>query len=620
MEHNLTIQVTLRALPHRRLVQAAGKRNAVELLQRMLAPRQVSTPEPLVPKLKRYHGRMELTWPDMDKHVLTAGCSQMDMQVAFGASLKVSRHRRSVSYDQKCIQSTSGTDWLELRPCCVARLKALKQLISDGVIGNVYVDIKHVVITDWSCRSLQDCLDAHTGFHLALCRAVRSWTWIHLATGGVFEECPGVSYFQHVEDRQEDRQEGRKTAGRYRRPTFAVEHHRSPSQRKMWSNARSIRLRQTLADIIHSLTGWQGDVVNPDFIVCIRTRGALLTMSLRFPSTFHSSEARNWSESGLMSGWGWVQEFFSTTESRELSHVDEACRKHLQEAVRRRMHHMRAAVVAAEQMRRAWAQVSCLPSPSVYSEFGTHELRSHDLVFKLISTLVRSSCQKHRRALHSPEFCPAPQLDVHCIKHVTNPRLAKQYLARVEDVQGLRPSGCAPIKGLRHLKIGSRKGGNPMELELNEHFLFHGATGATVQGILRGGFDPRRGGEGVGKLFGVATYFTPHASKADIYTEQHSNRLPRHAQRELIVARCVLGEVHCTKRAMRDASRPPDGPENNPLDSVIAADRASGGVVDHTEVMIYDKGQAVPEFVVVYSHARSCLCAECMKRPLAGTA
>ncbi|KAL8453877.1 hypothetical protein Emag_001685 [Eimeria magna] len=59
---------------------------------------------------------------------------------------------------------------------------------------------------------------------------------------------------------------------------------------------------------------------------------------------------------------------------------------------------------------------------------------------------------------------------------------------------------------------------NPLLKEaLNEYFLFHGCTEERAALIALSGFDFRRGGENGGKLFGVGTYFSPNASKADLY-------------------------------------------------------------------------------------------------------
>ena len=124
---------------------------------------------------------------------------------------------------------------------------------------------------------------------------------------------------------------------------------------------------------------------------------------------------------------------------------------------------------------------------------------------------------------------------------------------------------------------------------LNEHFLFHGACAETVEEICRGGFDPRRGGNSAGKMFGVATYFAANASKSDLYTEPLTQRLPRQANRKIIVARVLLGESCRTLQRMPDATRLPDGADGKPLDSVWAEVRERSGAVDHLEAMVFDK-------------------------------
>ena len=80
----------------------------------------------------------------------------------------------------------------------------------------------------------------------------------------------------------------------------------------------------------------------------------------------------------------------------------------------------------------------------------------------------------------------------------------------------------------------------------------------------------------------------------------------------MIIARAALGMPYRTREAMPGATRPPDGPDRKPLDSVLAI---GGSCVDHTEVMLYAMNQALPLCVVTYSHDASCACAECGKRP-----
>ena len=81
------------------------------------------------------------------------------------------------------------------------------------------------------------------------------------------------------------------------------------------------------------------------------------------------------------------------------------------------------------------------------------------------------------------------------------------------------------------------------DFDLNEHLLFHGASPSVLEKICKGGFNPQRGGEATGKLFGVASYFAANSSKSDDYTEERSNMLPKCSSRTLVVARFALGEA-----------------------------------------------------------------------------
>eukprot|EP00927_Polykrikos_kofoidii_P010178 TRINITY_DN14308_c0_g1_i1.p1 TRINITY_DN14308_c0_g1~~TRINITY_DN14308_c0_g1_i1.p1 ORF type:complete len:160 (+),score=12.13 TRINITY_DN14308_c0_g1_i1:110-589(+) len=150
--------------------------------------------------------------------------------------------------------------------------------------------------------------------------------------------------------------------------------------------------------------------------------------------------------------------------------------------------------------------------------------------------------------------------------------------------------------------------------DLDEDFLFHGSPLDTVDDICRSGFDPRRAGEFVGRMFGVASYFAVNSSKADVYTGSSTSRLQRQAERRLLVVRAVLGEPHHAKEPMKKSTRPPDDCDGQALGYVVAERRIEGGAVDHTEVMIYDKGQALPVAIVTYVHQKECACAACHRR------
>ncbi|CAE8628108.1 unnamed protein product [Polarella glacialis] len=246
------------------------------------------------------------------------------------------------------------------------------------------------------------------------------------------------------------------------------------------------------------------------------------------------------------------------------------------------------------ELQRAWLLAAQLPQPSQYLEYDIVVLPTSSPVWRLLSGLFVGSAAKHRHALHSADFCEAPALEVEQIRSVVNPRLLQSYLAELDSILGKHRGGCTAIPELEHLRLPP----GLFRPDLNEHLLFHGALPESVEKICKGGFDPRRGGEGVGKMFGTATYFAINASKSDFYTEEKACPRQRSAQRTMIVARAALGACFRTGKQQKKWSRPPDGPDGLPFDSVWAAAAASGGCVDHVEV-IWLQLVSVCEFVCI---------------------
>jgi len=260
-----------------------------------------------------------------------------------------------------------------------------------------------------------------------------------------------------------------------------------------------------------------------------------------------------------------------------------------------------------------WLQASCLPRNSCCTEYAVENLPMDSPMAQTMSELVRGSVVRHRRKLKSPDLCDPPCLEVVAVRSVVNPRLQVKYLAQLSDLDGKRKLyGCSGVPELEHLKVQP----TPMDLDLNEHLLFHGAPSTTIEKICRAGFKPQRGGEVTGKLFGVGSYFAANSSKSDDYTEERANPLPRSSIRTLVVARVVLGEVHRTKQRMDRATRPPDGADESELDSVLALPTTQGGCVDHLEVVVYSEACALPVALVDYRHAHACPCAFCLRRPV----
>ncbi|KAL8437167.1 hypothetical protein ACSSS7_001146 [Eimeria intestinalis] len=90
------------------------------------------------------------------------------------------------------------------------------------------------------------------------------------------------------------------------------------------------------------------------------------------------------------------------------------------------------------------------------------------------------------------------------------------------------------------------------------------------------------------------------------------------AVRCLLVARVCLGEVYKTLSTMPDARMPPNKPDpvssKLAYDSIMAECRARGGVVDAVEFVVFERAQALPQFIVTYSHAPHCKLEEAAAR------
>lgn len=256
-------------------------------------------------------------------------------------------------------------------------------------------------------------------------------------------------------------------------------------------------------------------------------------------------------------------------------------------------------------------QASCLPQLSRSVTYGLHEIPLTSPLAKYLSNLFTFTAASHRIQLGHPGFAPAPRLRVTRIERILNARLYDKYMSEVQDLQGLfRGRGCDPFNAFPHLRVDAASL-PPGQVDLNECFAFHGATDDVVTNICKAGFDPRRGGEVAGKLFGVGSYFAVNSSKSDIYTDLN-DRQPRGSERKIIVARLAMGRVYRVEHGCSHLTRPPDE-----YDSIWADARSNGGCVDHPELIIFKEAQALPQFVITYVHEcpTSELCSECSKRP-----
>ena len=132
---------------------------------------------------------------------------------------------------------------------------------------------------------------------------------------------------------------------------------------------------------------------------------------------------------------------------------------------------------------------------------------------------------------------------------------------------------------------------------LNECFLYHGTKREIADIIVAHGFDERLAQ--LKGLYGAGNYFANQACKAGHYTEKDKYT----GEKTMLVVRVTLGDPFYTAGGMQDERRPPE--KNSRIfgagvlyDSVIANTGAAGQV--HRELIVYDRRQAYPEYIVTY--------------------
>ena len=179
--------------------------------------------------------------------------------------------------------------------------------------------------------------------------------------------------------------------------------------------------------------------------------------------------------------------------------------------------------------------------------------------------MFHASMVKHRVSSRSGCWCCAPRVSVTRICELFHADKQQEYeqARRARCARG--DNDCTRIHGMTAMKCEVP----PYWKDMNEYLLYHGTSFRKAEGILQTGFDPQRGGDMTGSMFGKGTYFAQNASKSDLYTtckECASDNFKecRHAQGErcILVARVLLGESfvetapYCRHEALDQSTRP----------------------------------------------------------------
>jgi len=268
-----------------------------------------------------------------------------------------------------------------------------------------------------------------------------------------------------------------------------------------------------------------------------------------------------------------------------------------------------------QQCRELADQLFALPCYELTDKRMTYEVKPLDRLDPRGCWLMDAflnSFQRHRWSYQSDKWAPVAKIKNVVVSEIYNPRLVQAYRAELQQLQ-LRAGGeCTTVPELSDaIRLRTACGGP----NLNEHFLFHGCSWDSADCIMKEGFDPRLGGVASGNAFGIGSYFTTVASKADFYTQKNidSNQAVGSKQRQMFVSRVALGEIY-EAWYFEKYRRPPQKANGSGYDSVLGVPRVRGGPVDYDEFIVYRIAQAVPQYIIRYEHEEWCACRTCKHR------
>lgn len=169
-----------------------------------------------------------------------------------------------------------------------------------------------------------------------------------------------------------------------------------------------------------------------------------------------------------------------------------------------------------------------------------------------------------------------------------------------------------------------------LDKRANEYWLFHGSNSENIPDLLQIGYDPRV--SSLLGLFGGGFYLAENSSKSNQYIScpgcGNNSRLSRIKCScknqdkfvfSIILYRVVLGDVHIALRYDEEkycgtfdrngkqihVRRPPVKENTRELyDSVMGESIRNGGThIQHREFVLYDRGQAYPEYVIDFQRS-----------------
>mmetsp|Transcript_38479 Transcript_38479/g.60046 ORF Transcript_38479/g.60046 Transcript_38479/m.60046 type:complete len:357 (+) Transcript_38479:780-1850(+) len=227
---------------------------------------------------------------------------------------------------------------------------------------------------------------------------------------------------------------------------------------------------------------------------------------------------------------------------------------------------------------------------------------------------------------HFPGACggtggkPCIGFKVTKVTRIQNSSLWRPYHWRKQCITEKLPE-METLRASCHLASYPLSSGPAIDPAANEFYAFHGQSAASIENMKDAGISQEIGHPS--SLFGGGIYFSPSAFRANmsvpcsrcdggtIGRRECSCSVTSAAEHTMVIARVTLGDAHiCTEydgvtykgEIHRPRRRPPLSEETGHVnDSIIGESIENGGThLTYRELVVYDRFQCYPEFVVNY--------------------
>ncbi|CAF0935835.1 unnamed protein product [Adineta ricciae] len=249
--------------------------------------------------------------------------------------------------------------------------------------------------------------------------------------------------------------------------------------------------------------------------------------------------------------------------------------------------------------------------------------------FHMISSLINSTISLHDNQYGTVNGRDPTEFVVKQIKRIQNARLWHEYCFKKDSIIRKNNDQLSDYGSSIYLEATPIL--TPLlDKRANEYWLFHGSNPVNIPDLLQVGYDPRV--SSLFGLFGGGFYLAENSSKSNQYipcpgcgNNARFRRIECSCKDQdqfvfsIILYRVVLGDVHIALRYNKEkyceglnrngqrirVRRPPVKTNSlNLYDSVMGESIENGGTyMKHREFVLYDQGQAYPEYVIDFQRS-----------------